>query len=106
MAFLGEDTKHYLEAWAEPGERFDDTLARTSFGRPRTVYAPGQSDFVRDLDSVVANYFSMSYASPRHFGAARDDFEQALRRLLLRHSPQGRFWDWSGDTEILIAVKR
>lgn len=105
VAFLGGDTKRYLEAWAEPGERFEDTLARTFFGRPRTVYAPGQPDLVRDVDSVVAKYFSMSYAAPRQFGAARDDFEQALRQLLLRRSPQGLFWDWPGETEILIAVK-
>jgi hypothetical protein len=65
----------------------------------------GRPDLIKDLDAVVANYFSMSYAAPRLFGNRRADFEADLRRLLLERSPDGLFWDWPGDTELVIATK-
>jgi ubiquinone/menaquinone biosynthesis C-methylase UbiE len=87
-------------------ERFEQTLRRTSFGAPRTVFAPGRPDIVRDTDGVIAGCLSMSYAAPHLFGARLDEFIAALRELLDGHSPTGRFWDWPGDTEILIATRR
>jgi hypothetical protein len=86
-------------------ERFEETLARTRFGRPRVVVAPGRHDLVRDVDDVVAGYLSMSYAAPHLFGPRLDDFVTELRALLERRSPNGLVWDWPGDTEILIATR-
>jgi hypothetical protein len=107
IAYLGEGTRRYLETWnkGQPA-RFEDTLAQTRFGGSRTVYAPGRPDLIRDVDAVVANYFSMSYAAPRLFGNRRTDFEADLRRLLLERSPGGLFWEWPGDTELVIATKQ
>jgi SAM-dependent methyltransferase len=102
---LGEETRAYLAAAQQPQERFEQSLERTRFARTTTLYAPGRPDLLRDIDSVVAGYFSMSYAAPRHFGPARDDYEAALRQLLARHAPDGLFWDWPGDTEIVLARK-
>ncbi len=87
-------------------ERFEQTLRRTSFGTSRTVHAPGRPDIVRDVDGVIAACLSMSYAAPHLFGPRLDEFIAALREFLDRHSPTGRFWDWPGDTEILIATRR
>lgn len=87
-------------------ERFEQTLQRTSFGATRTVFAPGRPDIIRDVDGVVAGCLSMSYAAPHLFGPRLEEFVAALRRLLERHSPTGRFWDWPGDTELLIATRR
>jgi hypothetical protein len=53
----------------------------------------------------VARYFPLSYAAPRWFGNRRADFESDLRRLLREYSPDGLFWDWPGDTELVIATK-
>jgi len=104
--YLGEGTRRYLETWDEgQPARFEDTLALTRFGGSRTVYAPGRPDLIRDIDTVVANFFSLSYAAPRLFGDRRGDFEADLRRLLGDHSPAGLFWDWPGDTELVIATK-
>jgi SAM-dependent methyltransferase len=86
-------------------ERFQQTLERTSFGGSRTVFAPGRPDIVRDIDGVVAGCLSMSYAAPHLFGPRLEDFVTALRELLERFSPSGRFWDWPGDTEIVIATR-
>lgn len=78
-------------------------VVASRFGSCHTIYAPGRPDVVRDVDSVVAGYFSTSYAAPRHFGTRRDSFEGAVRALLLERSPTGLFWDWPGDTEIVLA---
>jgi SAM-dependent methyltransferase len=89
----------------EPPDRSEDALARTRFGTPRSVLAPGRPDIVRDVDSVVAGFFSMSLATPHLFGAQRDAFEAELRALLAARSQRGLFWDWPGDTEIMLARK-
>ncbi|MGO8823865.1 MAG: class I SAM-dependent methyltransferase [Acidimicrobiales bacterium] len=80
-------------------------LRASLFGACRTVYAPGRPDVVRDVDSIVAGYYSTSYAAPRRFGDSRAAFEAALRDLLWQHSPEGLFWDWPGDTELVLATK-
>lgn len=93
---------------AEPvpdDERWEKSLEKSRFGEARIVYAPGRTDYVRDIDSVVANYYSMSYATPPLFGDSRAEYESDLRALLAGHSPRGLFWDWPGDTEIDYAVK-
>jgi hypothetical protein len=70
------------------------------------VFAPGRPDIIRDADGVIAGCLSMSYAAPHLFGPRLDEFIATLRELLERHSPTGRFWDWPGDTQILIATRR
>lgn len=106
IGYLGESTRHYLATWNEgQPARFEETLLKTRFGGSRTIYAPGRPHLIRDVDAVVANYFSMSYAAPRLFGTGRAGFEADLRHLLYEHSPDGLFWDWPGDTELVIATK-
>ena len=80
-------------------------MARTRFGQPRQVFAPGRPDIVRDIDSVVDGYFSLSTSAPHLFGNHREQFEQEMRALLHDASPSGLFWDWPGDTEIVVANK-
>jgi SAM-dependent methyltransferase len=87
------------------GPDYQESLGRTRFGPPRTLFAPGRTDLVRDVDSVISNFLSMSFAAPHLFGERLGEFTDDLRALLLRHSPTGRFWDWPGDTEIIIATK-
>ena len=106
LDYLGDGTRHYLATWSEgQPARFEDTLSRTRFGGSRTSYAPGRPDLISDIDTVVASYFSLSYAAPRWFGNRRADFESDLRHLLHGYSPAGLFWDWPGDTELVIATK-
>ena len=88
-----------------PADRYEDALARTRFGKPRVVFAPGRPDVVRDVDSVLAGFLSMSYAAPHLFGDRLDAFSADVRALLTERSPSGLFWDWPGDTEILLAPK-
>jgi len=106
IEYLGEPTRAYLESWnVGLPDRFEDTLVATRFGGSRTVYAPGRPDLVKDVDAVVADCFSKSYSAPRLFGDRQDAFQRDLRARLAEHSPTGRFWDWPGDTELVIATK-
>jgi SAM-dependent methyltransferase len=83
--------------------RHEEVLSRTRFGTPACVCAPGRPDIVQDADGVIANYLSMSFCAPHLFGNRLEEFRAAVRRELESQSTSGLFWDWPGDTEILIA---
>jgi SAM-dependent methyltransferase len=88
-----------------PPDRFEDALGRTRFGGARIVFAPGRPDVVRDVDSVVSGYLSMTWSAPHLYGDRLGAFEADLRALLWSHAPGGLFWDWPGDTELVMAEK-
>jgi SAM-dependent methyltransferase len=83
--------------------RFEDVLVKTRFGMPTFVFAPGTPDLVRSGESVLSGLLSTSFAAPHLFGERRADFERDVRALLDERSNSGRFWDWPGDTEIVLA---
>jgi SAM-dependent methyltransferase len=88
-----------------PSERWEVSLAKTRFGVPTTVHAPGRPDITRDVEGVISGYLSMSYAAPHLFGDRLDQFVDDLRRLLTARTGTGRFWDWPGDTVAVIGRK-
>ena len=90
---------------APPADRYEDALARTRFGAPLQIYCAGRPDIVQDIDGVLANYFSMSFAAPHLFGDQLERFEADVRAELAARSSSGLFWDWPGDTVILFARK-
>jgi hypothetical protein len=45
----------------------------------------------------------MSSSAPHLFGDRVDDFAADVRELLRSRSPAGVFWDWPGDTEVVLA---
>jgi SAM-dependent methyltransferase len=85
--------------------RFEDVLVRTRFGAPRQFFVPGIPDLLRDEESVLSGYFSFSYCAPHLFGDRVDDFATEARELLASRSADGLFWDWPGDTEVVMARK-
>jgi SAM-dependent methyltransferase len=85
--------------------RFADILVRTRFGAPRSVFVPGIPDLLRDSESVLSGYLSMSSSAPHLFGDRLEDFTREVRKLLASRSPEGVFWDWPGDTEIILVRK-
>ena len=82
-----------------------DALASSRFGPSRVIFAPGIPDHVQDIEGVLSNYFSMSYAAPHLFGDRVEEFASDVRELLGERSPEGVFWDWPGDTEVMLARK-
>jgi SAM-dependent methyltransferase len=86
--------------------RFEDVLVRTRFGAPQSIFVPGIPDLLRDSESVLSGYFSMSSSAPHLFGDRAEDFAGEVRELLASRSPEGVFWDWPGDTEVVLAQVR
>lgn len=85
--------------------RFEDVLVRTRFGAPQPIFAPGIPDLLRDTESVLSGYFSFATSAPHLFGDRAEDFARDVRELLAARSPDGLFWDWPGDTEVILARK-
>jgi SAM-dependent methyltransferase len=85
--------------------RFEDVLVRTRFGAPTSIFVPGIPDLERDSESVLSGYFSFSWSAPHLFGDHVDEFTADVRELLAARSPDGVFWDWPGDTEVILARK-
>jgi SAM-dependent methyltransferase len=102
---LGEDKRSGQGLADPPPDRYQDALLRTRFGASRAVLAPGREDLTRDVDGVIAGYLSMSYAAPHLFGDSLDAFVEEARALLEERTSTGWFWDWPGDTWLLIATK-
>jgi len=81
-------------------------LERTPFGAPAKLVLPGRRDLVRSIDDVIDNYLSTSFGAPDLFGHRLDAFRAELALSLAQSTVTGAFWDYPGDTEVLIAVKR
>lgn len=88
-----------------PSERYEAALTRTRFGAPRSLVCTGRDDIVQNIDGVLANYLSTSFAAPHLFSDRLARFEADFRAELSAHSASGLFWDWPGDTQILLAEK-
>jgi SAM-dependent methyltransferase len=103
--YLGSTPRTEQSTLPSRARRFEDVLAESRFGEPRVLFLPGVADHVRTSESVLSGYFSLSWSVPRLFGDRVDDFAGEMRELLAAASPDGVFWDWPGDTEIVLATK-
>jgi SAM-dependent methyltransferase len=104
-SYLGERRRAGQGFVAPQPDPNGEALARTRFGRPYSIYAPGRPDLVQDVDGVLDNYHSMSFAAPALFGDRLEAFRRDVRSDLERLSPSGLFWDWPGDTKIDLVRK-
>ncbi len=83
----------------------EDALASSRFGAPRVIFVPGIPDRVQSIEGVLSNYLSMSFAAPHLFGERVEEFADEVRQLLRERSPEGLFWDWPGDTKVMLVRK-
>jgi SAM-dependent methyltransferase len=105
VKFLGSMQRPDHGLPAADNHRFEDVLVQTRFGMPRTVVATGVPDLLRDADSVISGYLSMSFSAPDLYGDQLDEFIAESRELLESRSVDGLFWDWPGDTTVLLSEK-
>ena len=103
--FLGSTRRAGQGATPVSTHRFEDVLVRTRFGTPRTVFAPGMPNLLRDIDSVISGYLSLSWSAPHLYGDRLDEFINEVKDLLSARSADGLLWDWPGDTEVVLADK-
>lgn len=83
----------------ETGRDEAEIYRAAGFSSPTRIEIPG-TVVTRDADDVVASVFSLSSAAPHLFGDRVRDFEAALRELLARSSPDGRFSEQMRETAI------
>src|ERR671916_27050 len=103
--YLGSTRRAGRGTAQERTHRFEDVLARTRFGVPQQLFVPGIPDLLRDSESVLSGYLSLSSSAPHLFGDRLGDFAGEVRALLASRSAEGIFWDWPGDTEVMLARK-
>ena len=103
--YLGSTRRAGQGAAPKRADRFEDVLAGTRFGVAQQLFVPGIPDLLRDSDSVLSGYLSLSSSAPHLFGNRLDDFAGEVRALLAKRSAEGIFWDWPGDTEVVMARK-
>ena len=103
--YLGSTRRAGQGTAPQRNHRFEDVLARTRFGVPQQFFVPGVPDLLRDSESVLSGYLSLSSSAPHLFGDRLDDFARDVRALLANRSAEGIFWDWPGDTEVIVARK-
>ena len=104
--YLGSTRRSGQGTVRERNHRFEDVLTRTRFGVPQQLFVPGIPDLLRDSESVLSGYLSLSSSAPHLFGDRLDHFAGEVRALLASCSAEGIFWDWPGDTEVIVARKR
>jgi SAM-dependent methyltransferase len=105
VKYLGSDQRVGTGFARVREHTFADSIERTRFRTSRVVFAAGIPDLLRDIDSVISGYLSLSTSAPHLFADRLDAFVSDARALLERRSDDGLFWDWPGDTEIVIAEK-
>jgi SAM-dependent methyltransferase len=103
--YLGPTRRAGQGVRPERAHRFEDVLVRSRFGVPQSLFVPGIPDLLRDSESVLSGYLSLSWSAPHLFGDRLEAFAQDVRSLLANRSPEGVFWDWPGDTEVVLGRK-
>ena len=109
-SIVWEALDHYLEYIpglpTEPSERHDAALERSIFKGYEKLVLPGRRDVIRTPEGVVDMFLSTSFAAPERFGDRLDAFRDELLEKLRAVAPDGNLWEWPGDTEVLVAIKR
>jgi hypothetical protein len=87
--YLGSTWRAGQGTASERTHRFEDVLARTRFGVPQQFFVPGIPDLLRDSESVLSGYLSMSSSAPHLFGDRLDDFAGRCGRRSRTVLPKG-----------------
>jgi SAM-dependent methyltransferase len=103
--YLGSNRRAGQGVSPQRSHRFEDVLVQTRFGAPQQLFVPGLPDLLRDSESVLSGYLSLASSAPHLYGDRLNDFTAEVRALLANRSATGMFWDWPGDTEVILARK-
>lgn len=92
--------RRLLPAGTPDGE--DQVMEAAGYHGPVRLTVDAGQVHERTEDQVVASVFSLSSAAPHLFGDRLAEFEQDLRALLRRTSPQGRFAEQTRDIALTV----
>jgi SAM-dependent methyltransferase len=103
--YLGSLERNGSGTAAPRDHTWQDILLASRFGEIKELFAPGVPHLLRDTESVISGYLSMSWSAPHLYGDRLDEFVTEARAMLEPLSRNGLFWDWPGDTVIVIGRK-
>ena len=83
-----------------------EIMVAAGFAGPRRRVVDSARVFERSEDEIVASIFSVTSSAPHLFGARLAEFEQDLREVLRRVSPDGRFSEVSEPVQLIIWTRR
>ena len=87
--WLGEERRTVKGLYKEPERRHEEIVVQSEF---HTMELWEHKYIVTtDLDGVVGNIYSTSFANPNLLGDKKESFEKDLRETLLRGNPSGQF---------------
>lgn len=104
--YLGSLSRNGMGMAQARDHTWQDILGHSRFGKVKELSAPGVPHVLRGIDGVISGYLSMSWSAPHLYGGRLDDFVADAHALLEPRSRDGLFWDWPGDTVIVIARKQ
>jgi SAM-dependent methyltransferase len=79
-----------------------EIMVAAGFVGPRRRVLDGGRVFERSEDEIVASIFSVTSSAPHLFGSHLAAFEQDVRLVLRRVSPDGRFCEVSETVQLII----
>ena len=100
--YLGEKRRAGNSFYEEPKDKFEDLLNRSPFGS----FEEWTHSYTRTwtLEAVINFLYSTSFASQRLFGDKLNEFEEELKKELLRLEPNGVFTE-QVRLQVLLARK-
>ena len=102
-SYLGSDRRAgqgTLQGGTPDGET--TIFRRAGFSGPQVIEVPRGETFERTEDQIVASVFSLSGSAPHLYGDRLQEFEDDLRALLRRASPDGVFHEKARDITLSI----
>lgn len=100
--WLGEERKAGRGVFQQPGSRHEQIVMQSRFQRMETWKHPYTE--TKDLDSVIGELYSTSFANPNLLGDRKEEFEKDLRATLLKQNPSGQFSN-EEELEVILAWK-
>jgi hypothetical protein len=103
LSYLGSDRRAgqgTLPGGTPDGET--TIFRRAGFSGPQVIEVPRGETFERTEDQIVASVFSLSGSAPHLYGDRLQEFEEDLRALLRRASPDGVFHEKARDITLSI----
>ncbi|WP_246627652.1 hypothetical protein [Paenibacillus solanacearum] len=88
--WLGNERRAGNSTYTPPKERFEDTVAKSSFINVERHVLPSHS-YMWTVDSVIGNLYSTSRASKHFFGENLERFKNELKSALFDINPTGVF---------------
>ena len=100
--FLGEERRAGKGTYRGDERRHEEVLAEFPFSKQEVQQV--QDTLQWDIEKIIGNLYSTSFATKHLFGDNVEQFEQELKSVLLKLNPKGNFTE-RRLTQVILAWK-